>query len=60
MNLTALARFIAYLAAILLGVFLTVWGVVHNDAALVTSGLALVTTGGLASANTKVRGDHGA
>lgn len=55
MNLTAIARFITYTAAVGLGLFMTVWGVVHDDAALVTSGLALVTTNGLAATNTKLR-----
>ncbi len=40
---------IAYLIGVALGAFMTVWGVMHNDAALVTSGLALVGVGGTAS-----------
>ena len=55
------ARLIAYLAAVALGVFMTVWGVIHGDAATTTAGLGLVTTGTLAGANTPVRtGDHAA
>lgn len=42
------ARLIAYLAGVALGIFMTVYGVVTGDPALVTSGLALVGTGGLA------------
>lgn len=56
----ATARLIAYLIAVALGVFMTVWGIVHSDGALITSGIGLVTTGTLAGANTPVRtGDHG-
>lgn len=52
-NLTPaqITRLVGYLAAVLLGVFMVVWGVVHSDAGLVTTGLALVTTGGVAGAN---------
>lgn len=56
----AQARLIAYLAAVALGVFMTVWGIIHGDGALIASGAGLVTTGSLAGANTPVRGgDHG-
>lgn len=44
----AQARLLAYLAGVALGVFMTIYGIVTHDAALVTSGLALVGTGGLA------------
>ena len=57
--MNAKVRFIAYLAAIALGVFMAVWGVVRGDAATLTAGLGLVTTGTLAGVNTPVRsGDH--
>lgn len=42
-------RMIAYLIGAALGAFMTVWGIVHSDAALVTSGLALVGVGSTAS-----------
>lgn len=59
--MNALARFIAYLAAVALGLFMAVYGVVTGDAMLTASGVGLVTTGGLASTHTPVRtGNHGA
>lgn len=42
------ARLIAYLAGVALGLFMTVYGVLTNDPALIGTGLALVGTGGLA------------
>lgn len=51
MNINALARLIGYIAAVLLGLFMTVWGVIHTDPALVATGLALVGVGGVAGAN---------
>lgn len=59
MNLSVLARFIAYMVAVGLGIFMTVYGVFNADTALVTTGLALVTTGGLASVNTPIKSKHG-
>ena len=52
----ATARLIAYLAAVALGIFMTVWGVIHSAPATVTAGIGLVTTGTLAGANVS-RGD---
>lgn len=53
-------RFIAYLASIALGLFMAVYGVILGEPATLTAGLALITTGTLAGANTPVRtGDHG-
>lgn len=51
MTIEALARLIGYLAAVGLGVYMTVHGVQHDSPDLVTSGIALVGVGGLASAN---------
>lgn len=47
------ARLIGYLAAVALGIFMTVWGILHGDWALITAGLGLVTTGTVAGANVR-------
>lgn len=60
MNYAALTRFIVYIAAVALGMFMATWGVIHGDTALIATGLALVTTGGVAGANTPVRARHAA
>jgi len=51
MNIAAIIRLVGYLAAVALGLFMAIWGVVHSDPALITTGLALVTTGSIAGAN---------
>ncbi len=52
-NLTPaqLMRLAGYFVAVLLGAFMVIWGVVHGDAALVTAGIGLIGTGGIAGAN---------
>lgn len=59
MNYAGLARFILYILGALLGVFMAVWGVIHEDAALVTSGLALAGLGGIAAPNTPLTSSSG-
>jgi hypothetical protein len=52
-------RLIGYFAAVALGIFMTVWGILHGDWALITAGLGLVTTGSVAGANVP-RAEHAA
>lgn len=61
MNTAATIRLTLYLVVgLALGAFMTVWGIIHGDAALVASGLGLVTIGGTAAPNVTSRtGDHG-
>ncbi len=51
MTVAEIVRLIGYVASIGLGVFMTVRGVIDQDAALITSGLALVGVGGVAGVN---------
>ena len=48
MNHTEIARLLGYVAALGLGVYMTVEGVKRGDPALVASGMALMGTGGTA------------
>lgn len=48
MNPAEIARLIGYVASIGLGIYMTVAGIHRGDAALTTSGIALVTVGGTA------------
>lgn len=61
MNPNEIARLVGYLAALALGLFMAVWGVIHGDPTLAATGIALATTGTVAGANVPgVRGGrHG-
>lgn len=58
----AQARIAAYLAGAALGVFMAAYGTVTGNPEAVTSGIGLVTIGGLAAGNVHPRsgGDHAA
>lgn len=59
MNAAEVTRLSSYLLSLALGVFMTVWGIVHGDGMLVTSGLALVGVGSTAGgALAKQRGKY--
>ena len=60
MNTAEIVRLTGYVATVGLGVYMTVIGVQRGDAALTTSGIALVTTGGVAGgALARQVGRHG-
>lgn len=58
----AQARILAYLAGVALGLFMAAYGTITNNPEAVTTGIGLVTVGGLAAGNVYPRsgGDHAA
>lgn len=51
-----------YLIGALIGAFMTVWGIIHSDAALIAAGLTALGLGGVAAPNvgTTTRGKYSA